>query len=206
MADQTPDAIYKAEAIKQVNKLHILRGQQGWTKLTLVSPPNGSKLCKLDNNVCAFPCYEASLQSKKTANHWIDRVWNVNEKIVKSDDIDAASWEILESGTNWRIVRQVNNMKWPIWPREVVFAQIRLDCDAGSYLVMYSVNHPKAPLRPNDFVRAHMHTNIYAFEQKDGHVYASKTSQIDPAGDLPVWLVTKYTDKLTHMLNRIESE
>lgn len=203
MADQTTENLYAAEANKQIAKIAQYRSQKDWNN---VSNTNGTTLRSLANKVCSFPCYEASRLSQKLPQKWIDRVWNVNESIVKSDDPDAASWEILESGTNWRIVRQVNNMKWPVWPRELVFAQIRVDRDTGSYLVMYSVKHPSAPLKPSEFVRGTMHTNVYAFEQEENHTRASKITQIDPAGDLPVWLVTKYTDKLTHMLNKIDSE
>jgi len=201
MDTNNQDIKYQAIAEQQIAKVDFELSRNDWVLDTLVPG-----LIHRNNGVCPIPLYHVTTTSKKPVKQWIDRVWNVNEAVVKSDDVDAESWKILESGNNWRIVRQVNNLKWPIWQRELVFAQIRVDKEDASYLVMYSVQHPKAPLIPDTYVRAHMHTNVYGFKNQDGLTLASKTTQIDPAGLIPVSVVTKYTDKLTHMLNKINSE
>lgn len=201
--EQVPTNKYLEQAELEIQKVETMMLEKDWMP---VSNANGTSLESKNIKVCSIPHYRAIRKSKKPAQTWIDRVWKVDESIVKSDDKDALSWTIIEEGNNWRIVRQVNNMMWPIWSRELVFFQGMFERNGCYYLVMYSVNHANAPLKPKEFVRAHMHTNVYRFEERDGYTHASKTTNVDPCGNIPVSLVTRYTDKLTHMLNKIDAE
>jgi hypothetical protein len=145
-----------------------------------------------------IPCYRFSCASTKTIDELIECPWNVTEKVLKEDDPSVAKWEIIEKNNenNCRVITMINNMPWPLYPREIVIGQMVVKEPDANWMVSWSVQHEKVPLQPNTYVRAQVHVSVYGFV-KDTTTECSKMyrlSMIDPCG-LPAWVVDLFAKK-----------
>ena len=147
--------------------------------------------------ICSVPCYRLNSIINKSQGDLLNKIWFTNEKKMMKEDSDIIEWKILESGNNWRICRQINKSTWPVWERETVFAQVLIYDNDNIWIVAFSVDHPKAPLQDNKYVRVIVHTSVYGIiKSTNQSSYVWKLSQIDPGGSINASMVDIYSNKL----------
>jgi len=141
------------------------------------------------------PCYRLTCTCTKSIDELFKYVWDVDEKSLQKDDPDVLKWDIIQSGRSWRIATMINDMPWPLSPREVVIMQIIFRDAEGNWLVSYSIPHEKIPIQ-DEYVRATVHISVYGFiTETDNLSRIWRVSMINPAGDIPAFIVKLFADK-----------
>ena len=153
---------------------------------------------------CSIPYYKCSaLASNKNPDELFSKVWDVDEAKMKSIDKEIESWKIIESGENFRVVLQRNNLPWPIYPRETIIVQASMHEANENWFVTYSLDdHPLAPKNSN-YVRAKIHLNCFGFVKQGNDTIIHKQTLVDPCGMIPSFVITNYSHKMVNMVNYI---
>ena len=189
---------YAKQAHKIMGHASILLSQTDWN---LISDNNGVMLeSKSFPEICPVSCFRADAIIENNSEFLSNCIWNQTEEDVKNKDTDVLSWEILDEGPDWKVFRQINRMPWPIWSREVVCAQVKVQKEDTTWIVMFSVNHQAAPRQDNQYVRAVIHQSIYKFIKEDNKTHVWKLSHIDPSGNIPAFVIDLYANKLAQVL------
>ena len=108
-----------------------------------------------------------------------------------SSNPNISDFEILEENEFFKVRRIEHKMPWPIYPRETVFTQHKIEeiDEHGNdlvWLVGYSVNHNKAPYKSKENVRTDVHMSVYKFRQiSPNKTEVSRVAQVDPCGLIP---------------------
>lgn len=168
------------------------------------------KLKSNDNNIILeskrkqandMPYYRLNTVINKKSNQLFNKILFNNLKDAQNFDSEISEFSILESGNNWRICRQVNQSAWPVWARETVYAQVIIHEDKQTWIVGFSVNHSKAPLQEDKYVRAKINMAIYGLIDMGDKTFIWKLSHIDPSGLITPNMLTLYSDKIVSIVN-----
>lgn len=157
--------------------------------------------------------YRVTSEINKSHNQVADYIWGINdEKQAKQNDPTIKSWELVESGRNhdWKIISQVNNVV-PyvftafVWPRQIVFKQIRIVEKNTIWIIGFSVQHPKCPWNDKKYVRGNLEFSAYSFT----NIGPNATSvmgfeHIDPCGWVSESIVNTPVSRIVNMFKKWE--
>jgi autonomous glycyl radical cofactor GrcA len=198
MADGKEYVVQAQAILKRLNEINS--DEQKWQ---FVVTKEGTSLYKKTYDNCPTPCYLTQTTIAKSKDALLNNIWVMDEKKAKVNDPKLSMWTEVEKGQGWKVCSQHNEMGWPIWPRHIVFAQVRFDDGNVTHLVAFSVKHKKAPVDVATHVEAKLHMSVYRFEQnKDGTTTINRYAQLDPCGNIPIWLVNMYAANQVDMFNR----
>lgn len=152
-------------------------------------------------NVCPIPRYRIDTVIDKKSSELVDKIWNTDYDSAKVDDPDIIDWNIIDSGDDWKVIRQTNKMPWPVWTRESVVAQVKIVDGETVWIVAFSVEHKNAPRDDYNYVRTNVCMSVYGFTDCDDKTEAYRMAQIDPCGAIPVYVVNSYAGKLVDVVN-----
>lgn len=187
-------SIYEIKARELLLQVKKLLSQTDWT---LISTTNGVKLeSKPFPSICAVDCFRSNGYVEQNPEFLYNEVWNENEKTLKEKDPDIVEWKVVEQGNNYRVHSQVNAMPWPLWSREACCAQVKIEEPGCYWILTFSVEHPKVPLKPDTYVRPIVHMSVYGFEREGLGTRVYKIGHIDPSGYIPASVVNLYASKL----------
>lgn len=185
---------YMVSAVEVLRKAKEYLGQKDWTQVS--KKEDWTVLKKKSFNISQIPCYILESVTHKPAQELVSKIWDVNEEIVKKNDHEIASWQEIEKGPNWKVCNQTNSAPWPIWPRELVFYQAKIQDNNTTWLVASSIEHPNVPLRDTQYVRANVIMSIWGFTPIDQNkTKVCRIMHVEPKGDIPVFLVTSTVNK-----------
>jgi len=153
---------YEQKAFEILSKAKNLLNEFDWTT---VSNVNSVLLQQKDfPEVCSTSCFRVSTHVKKPMNELVDNIRLSTEESEKQDDPDILEWSVVETGSNYRVIRQVNKMQWPIWDRESVYVENYLrEAEDTIAVVAYSIDHKLLPVQSNKYVRPIIHMLVYRF-------------------------------------------
>lgn len=173
-------------------------------KWAFVADKHDTLLFKKDYpKICSLPCYLTQTVFAKSRKELVDKIWVMDEDKAKKNDPKLTMWKEVEKGDGWKVCSQYSGMMWPIWPRHVVFAQVKIEEKGVTRLVAFSVDHKKAPVNAKTHVEAHVHMSVYEFvDNKDKTTTVSRYTHVDPMGGIPDWLVNMYATNQVDMFNR----
>lgn len=173
------------------------------TKWDPVATSNeGTKLEKKDlPDVCPIPCYLVTSTIDKPKDELVNKVWEADFERAKKNDPQLKMMVEVESGPYWKVRSQYNGLGPLIYDRHTVFAQVKMDIANSTYLVGYSVDHPKVPLLTSH-VRTQMHMSVYEFtELTPNKTQIKRIAQVDPKGSIPVWIVKMFANNNMKMFD-----
>lgn len=189
--------------------------EPGWTT---VSNECGTILKKkYFPKISAIACYILTRTISKSQDYLVSKIWDVDERIVKAADPDILSWRTVESGENWKVCHQINSAPWPIWPRELLFAQVKIRDPSTpfrfemgpqtTWLVGFSIKHDDVPPDSTKYVRANIHMTVWGFT----YVGPTKTRVTrvvlaDPGGYIPEFFVDATVGKHVRIINDLGTE
>ena len=187
-----------AHSLLETAKLYLY--QPNWN---FVLEKSGTLLESRDfPDTCSIPCYRVSTTIKKQKDDLCSRIWDISQQSARIDDPDITSLTIIETGPNHKIRRQTNHMPWPLWPRETVSVQVRIDEGDTTWFVGYSIDHPDV-VQTDAYVRTNVHMSVYEITMLDPNsTRVRRVVQLDPCGDIPTFLVTSQTGKMVDAINR----
>jgi len=190
-----------AQATKLSGEFDRLRLAKEWS---LVTDKEGSRLFKKERpDVCPFACYMINTVINKPKEEVVAKVWGINEAGAKKNDPKLISWRKVHDGDKCKVLSQFNATGPLMWQRHMVFSQVRIDEKDSTKLVGFSVDHSDAPTDEKNYVRAHMHMSVWEFKEKDKNTTeVTRIAQVDPRGNIPVWLVSWYAGNMLDMPNR----
>lgn len=188
-------SIYQIKAYELLIKTKQLLTQTDWN---LISVTNGITLeSKSFPDICAVDCFRSNGYVNQKPEFLCNEIWNENEKILKEKDPDIVEWKMVESGENYKVFSQVNQMPWPLWSRQACCVQVKIKENDCYWILAFSVEHAKVPQRPDTFVRPIIHMSTYKFENEGNGTRVYRIGHIDPSGYIPVSVVNMYASKLT---------
>lgn len=175
-------------------------------KVHISTNKNGTILSKKDLDTSPISCYMLETVLKKPASVLASHIWDVDENIVKKYDHDITYWTEIEKsqkgekGDAWKVCHQTTSAPWPIWPRELAFAQVKIqdDKDNTIWLVAFSISHEKVPLRDKEFVRAVILMSIWGFtpmNENENETKVTRVVHVEPRGSIPTWAVNAAVNK-----------
>lgn len=156
-----------------------------------------------------LPHYRAKTTVNLPREELVDIVWNASLESAKLDDPGIESLDILEEHegsfiSGYKVRRQVNNLPWPCWPRETVFSQFRFeDDDDSTWIVGFSVNHPRAPTNNSKFVRTNVELSVYKYTTIDSNTTCvQRIANVNPNGSIPEFVIKNQANRLVNAFNR----
>lgn len=134
----------------------------------------------------------------------IGLVWNTEDtKTAQIDDPNITFLQVLDKSANYKIRQQVNQLRSPIWPRETVFYQERVEQGDTTYLIGFSINHPLAPLRKTEVVRTNVAMSVYKYTSiTPNKTKVERIANVDPCGWIPTFAIKAQVGKLVNAFNR----
>jgi len=171
------------QAVKQ-----ILGEKEGWNKIyegedTIVTDKKSSE--------CPINCVKAWGLVNGSAKDLCEKVWSWKYEDHLKLDSNLLKWEIVEQlNENHRILYQVNKLVFPLYSRDMSVVQSKYEENGSYYVILKSINHPKTPEDPKNFVRANIIISAYCFEpQESGKTLVSRVVLVDPCGNIPTMFV-----------------
>lgn len=191
-------------ASELLDLFHKLKKDDQWNHLSTV---DNTDLYSIDlNNQCSIPCYMVKTNINKPQEELINKIWlGTLESVKKYDDL-IQSFEVIEKGDNWKIVSMVNSLPWPLWPRQLVYYQMKIIEGNTTYLISYSIDHDSIPYETDRYVRAKVCFSVYEFIDNNDHTVVTRMTQIDPCGNLPQLVIEMFSGKLVNMFNMWKHE
>lgn len=178
--------------------------QNSWVKQL---EKNDVVLQKQVLTICSFPAYRVTCKYNLPKEELVDKIWGVDcvEK-AKKNDPKLTSWRCISTGSSWKLISQTNSAVWPVWPRHILFSQVRFDEDDHTYLVGSSEDITTY----NDVsghVTAHLHMSVYDFcDNGDNTTTVDRITLLDPKGSVPVGIVTMYSNNLVDLFASWKTE
>jgi hypothetical protein len=172
----------------------------------LVSENEHTTVSKLSySDISAFSCYRLVAIIPKSKDHLVDKVWNVTESIVKSNDSEIDSWIELESDFNWKVCQQFNSMPWPLYQRELLFGQAKIEDGHTTWLVASSIDdHPKKSVTPSRCERAKIHMSIWGFTPiGENSTQVTRIVHVEPGGWIPELVVNATIGKHVTIIEKL---
>ncbi len=195
---------HNTQAIQILERFRQMNAETGWQHSV---SKQDTKLEQKTYSNCPFPAYRVTTKINKPKDVVVNKIWQVNEAGAKKNDPKVVMWRLLEEKESYKVIEQYNGMPWPIWHRQVVFAQNRFDDGNKTYLVAFSVDHPSAPVQKATHVLTSLHMSVYEYvDNGDGTTNVTRITQVDPNGSIPVTLVTAFSDGLVDMFNMWKNE
>jgi hypothetical protein len=153
----------------------------------------------------SFPRYLIKSTINKPMDQVVDLIWKNNEAGAKKNDPSIIDWRVVESGENYRICSQHNEMKWPIWNRHIVFAQHIFVEKEATYVVAFSVDHPGVD-DETDTVRGKLNMSVYEFLPVSANTTTVRlVVHFDPCGTIPAYIVNLFTGNMVEKFNKWNS-
>jgi hypothetical protein len=153
-------------------------------------------------------CFRAHGIVKAEQKELADIIWNKYNNIdnIKAFDFDISDYRIINNIDDCtRICYQVNNLPWPLWPRESVYLQTRIPRDNAIYIYMYSIDSNDILQQPDKFVRANINISAYILTPCDFGCMVYRIVHIDPAGSIPTSLINSYANKTGNMIKHLQT-
>jgi hypothetical protein len=204
------------ETIKVFTRALGLMKCDGWTVSQGINSIVAEKLKLPESNVLYYKVTAESID--RPLNELVSKIWDSTEKSAKKYEPTTVEWKVLEVGENWKTRAQVNNLGVKgVYPRQIVFKQTKIDVSRkesmetgiaeGVYLIAHSVEHPDAPLDPNNYVRANVKMSVYHFSSlENGETKVVRIVNVDPCGWLPKWLVNMFATNMCNMFDMWSQE
>jgi hypothetical protein len=211
---QNPYLEKATELLEEATKLHV--DKKHWE---YVLEKENCTLHRRPRDGSTVPCFLVETSFKKPKQDVLKNIWgdSFKEEDAKKNDPKLIDWRVVEKEDNktgeasceasceasWKVISQHNKMGFPIWPRQITFAQTRIDQDNKTYLVAYSVNHPSAKVDTSKYVESIICISVYCFtDNGDKTTSVWRITQADPCGNVPVWLINLYAGNLVDMFNK----
>jgi len=121
-------------------------------------------------------------------------------KVMDSDILD---WSVVETGDDYRVYYQENNLPWPLWHRTTVYVQYLIEEDGTYYWVGVSTTHPDKPDEPKKFVRATITISVYAFEPHSDGSKVTRLLHVNPQGNIPAGVVNSLSSALINIPKKL---
>ena len=159
----------------------------------------------------SIDCFRSYGIVNSTSEELIEFIWNTysNKDSIKIYDPDVAEYNIIieSSDNNTRICHQVNNLPWPILPRESVYLQKKLVHDDAMYILMYSVETNVTPIQADKYVRTNINISAYVLiPQAESGCMVYRIAHVDPAGSIPIGVVNSYASKTANMIRHLQEK
>jgi hypothetical protein len=202
--DQTNNNQYMFRAYEVLSKAKELFLSEDWKSVLC---KNDVHLFNLNLDVCPFPAYRVRASYSKSKEEMVNKIWGVmSEDMAKHNDPKLTSWTLVDHGPNWKVMTQTNSVVWPIWPRQVLFSQVRIDEGNHTYLVSESIDRTYVH-NVDGHVMAHLHMSVYDYcDNNDGTTTVDRITLLDPKGGMPVSLVTMYSGNLVNLFASWKNE
>lgn len=151
----------------------------------------------------SYACFRSIGIISSPMDELVDTIWKTYDNLsnVKEFDTDIVQYRIIKNiDENTRLCHQVNNLPWPLWPRDMIYFQHRLEKDGITYILMYSIDSNDVPCDNNKYVRATINISAYTFEKSSIGTIVNRFLHVDPAGNIPLSIVYGYSNKTRKLL------
>ena len=188
------DQTILADALKFMEKL---LPDDGWENINTADGITTQRKFLPNSSIA---CFRSHACIDKPINELMDFVWQVysNFDSVKRYDPEVEQYQIIkEFDCDTRLCYQVNKLPWPIWSRDMVYMQHRVN----NCIVMYSVDVDSVPRRDDVYVRAMVNISAYVFEKTQAGTMVYRIAHVDPSGNIPAGVVNSYANKTRNLIS-----
>ena len=156
-------------------------------------------------SISSFECYRLNTIINKSKEELVNKIWDVDENIVKKNDPEISSWVQLESGENWKICQQFNNMPMPLYMRELLFTQAKIEEENTTWLVATSIpDHSAKSDHPYWCVRAHIYMSVWGFTTiSPTQTNVCRIIHVEPSGLIPPFVVDATVSKHIKIIEKL---
>lgn len=194
---------YTAEATTLLAQAKTCLKENKWD---FVTSSHATHLFKQTVDDSPFPRYLVKSTIKKPMNQVVDLIWKNGEDGAKRNDPSIIDWRVVESGENYRVCSQHNEMKWPIWNRHIVFAQHIFVEKEATYVIAFSIDHPGVD-NETDTVRGKLNMSMYEFVPISANLTTVRlVVHFDPCGTIPAYIVNLFTGNMIDKFNKWNSD
>jgi len=168
------------------------------TKWTHVTEKNGVRMYKYPRpDVSPLPCYWIEATYNKPKDELVNKIWLMDEETAKKYDPKISMWKVVENGDDWKVCSQYINMTWPLYPRHIVYAQVKINEYNVTYLVSFSVDRPDVITDIKTHVRSQVNLSVYAYKDNGNNTTTVwRMLQVNPYCDVPTGLMEYFSNSM----------
>lgn len=155
-----------------------------------------------------YACFRSTGIIDRHLDELVEATWKTFDNLENNRQFDADidQYQIVKNiDENTRLCYQVNKLPWPLWSRDMVYIQHRLEKNGVVYILMYSVDTDSVPRYDDKYVRSTINISAYTFEKSNIGTIINRFVHVEPAGNIPATLVNSYANKtrnlILHLLN-----
>jgi len=184
-----------------------VKSNDGWTQFFDADEMKGFSKMYPYCPISAFKFEGLISASPKTGS---DAIFNSDLAMIKRHDPGVLSLE--KFGTpapHINLFIQTNSLPWPIWNRQTVWVMYRrpAEADGSIWIYSWSVRDDKHAVDTNTFVEAKLYTACWGFvpDKASGKTKVVRLIHIDPAGNLPAWVVELNANNLNLVIKDLRN-
>lgn len=184
------------EKIKMIKEIFESSGWQVIQENKLLTT---KKKFLLDSDI---PCFLASGFVNQTPEKLINEIYHIYDNIdnLKVHNPEVIHYEIIQESDKTRICYHINQLQWPLWPRDLVYLQTVKKEENYCGLYMFSIDSENHPIDNKKYVRTILTLSAYIIKPQNEGSMLHRIIHLDPCGSIPVTLMNKYVDKVTNVI------
>lgn len=134
----------------------------------------------------------------------VDLVWSATHQSMLVDEPGLTTFNIIESTPDCKIRQLIHDLTWPCWPRETVFVQEKkIENENETWLIGYSVKHPRVPLRDAEVVRTDVSMSVYKYTAfGPNRTKLQRVANVNPNGIIPIAIINGKAKEAAKSFNR----
>ena len=187
---------------KYIYLLSIMNSNE-WVAEGLIDNIGTESLVIKGSQIKCFRAYSDINNSVDSILNHILRIYSNYEEMKKFDS-DVTEYQVIKSSKDYRLIRQVNNLQWPLWPRETVFEQHIFIDDNITYIIMWSVDSGHVPINKDKYVRSIVNISGFVLVPNGNSTKVYRFAHVDPSGNIPHSVVNSYSKKTADIIKYLK--
>jgi len=133
----------------------------------------------------------------------VDLLWNMTEKEWQSLDETILSIKTVQTiDENTRIKLISNSYPWPVWSRQTLYIERKIQVKGGWWIVSFSTTHDSEPEKVGTYVRSTLHFDAYGFKHSEGgNTRLFRLLHHDPNGYVPGSVLSRNATRITGIMH-----
>jgi len=155
-------------------------------------------------------CFRANGFVNAVPDDLFKYIWDIyhEESGIKKYDNTAIFYQVVGIPKDLvRICYQINNLGWPVWPRDMIYLQtVKTTKNGSKWIYMYSIESGDFPPKPEKYVRAFINISAFGIVPEENGCRVYRLAHVDPSGSIPASVVNSYAEKGGLVINDLRKQ
>lgn len=190
---------------EKLDLLVDIMNQTNWEKVSEVDEILTERIFLKGSDIACFRSSSFIKADPTDAANFLLEIYE-RESEMKKYYKDVSNYEVVTQIDDMtRICYQINQLPWPLYPRDFVYLQSVKQDDGEIWIYMYSVECDQKP-RQDKYVRGTVNISAYGFITENDGCRVYRLIHVDPAGQIPTAVINNYANETGTMIKALQQE